>query len=221
MRSDLDFFNLPVLPGNGCSSQSVTALLVCSFCTIPDFSGWNRSHGRGGGYQLSKVYDVSGTSGVWPWISKASKDRAPTTCLGPGSWVLSQGWATLRGTDPLPTCSEFPCHSCGLLPLQGPWVSIPSTSSCRETKAAPHLSSPVLPVPFPGLSSSPACPLCRALRWDGVVSTETLMLCKQEQKDCFYFNPTSSEPTNSCQTRWAAKAPCFPAELSEQELRKL
>lgn len=145
MGSDLNFVNPPVLPANGSSSQSVTALLVCPVCTIPDLSGWNSSHGRGGGLPASKGFMscVSGMSGVWP-------SKAPWTEFPPSvSWVLSQGWATLTGTDPIPACSWFLCHSCGLLPSQGPCVSTCSTSSCRESKATPQLFSPVRPVALP------------------------------------------------------------------------
>lgn len=144
------------------------------------------------------------------WISKSSKDRVPT-CLCPVSC------STLTGTDPIPVCSRFPCHSCSLLPFQSPWVSTCSTSSFRESKATPQLCS----VPSLGSAVPLPLPCTEDLRQDAVVCTETLVLCKQEQKDYLYFNPISNEPTNICQICWAVKAPSFPAEVSEQELEKL
>lgn len=223
MGSDLDFVNPPVLPGNSSSSQSVTALLVCSFSTIPGFSGWNRNHGRGGDCQLPKVLWALSLACLECGLAVGFRSlQGQSSHHLSGSWVLSQGWATLTGMDSIPVCSRFPSHSCGLLPLQGPWISIPSTSACRESKAAlsallpsdPSGPSPGSPVPLP-------LPCTEDPTWDAVVCTETLVLCKQEQKDYLYFNPISSEPTNICQTRWAVKAPCFPAELSVQELKKL
>lgn len=80
--------------------------------------------------------------------------------------------------------------------------------------SAPSGPSPGSPVALP-------LPCTEDLRQDAVVCPKTLVLCKQKQKDCLYFNPISSEPTNICQTRWAVKAPWFPAELLEQELKKL
>lgn len=138
---------------------------------------------------------VSGTSGMWPcsWISKASKDRVLDHLFG--SWVLSQSWATLTGTGPIPA---FPCHSCGLLPLQGPWLSTPPPHPAGQQS---HPSG-LLPSAPSGPSWAPQClsPVQRSeVGCCGV--PETLVLCKQEQKDYLYFNPISSEPTNICHTR--------------------
>lgn len=116
-----------------------------------------------------------------------------TISLGPGSCPragpLSQGQVPSQRSPVTPVAS-CPCRAPGFQPLH---------LILQESKATPQPSSPVLPVALPGLPS--ASPLYRDLRWDALVCTETLVLCKQVQKDYWYFNPISSEPTNICHTR--------------------
>lgn len=107
---------------------------------------------------------------------------------GQRSQHLSGSWATLAGADPIPACSRFPATPAASCPCRAPGVQ-PSPPHPAGRAKPPLSSPPVLPVALPwALQCLSVC-------------AETLVLCKQKQKDYLYFNPISSEPTNICQTR--------------------
>lgn len=103
---------------------------------------------------------------VWsvasPLDFEASKDRVPTTCLGPGccprAGPLSQGWipSQCAAGSPVTPVASCPCRALGF--------QSPPPQRAGRAKPPSQLSSPVIPVALPQALQFPCLSPVRRIR---------------------------------------------------------